>query len=135
VECRLVSLKLEDELEINWKAISDNDWNLWSAHTLQKHWVVLKKSVKGYEDRTFSGMVLRLCLGLLSSHSPPEILKMVMVKKEAELSTKKKSTHNSTSKKKGTRGEDKAEPAQSKAVVEDSDEELAPLAELHHRYD
>lgn len=68
---RLASLELEDESEINWNALSDGDWNLWSAHTLQRHWAKMKKRVKGHEDRTFGGMILRLCPVLMSSRSPP----------------------------------------------------------------
>ena len=71
VDCRLASLNLEDESEINWNALSDGNWNLWSPHILQRHWVSLKKSVKNHEDRTFSGMVLCLCPSLLSSRFPP----------------------------------------------------------------
>jgi len=72
VHRRLISLKLEEESEIDWNALSDDDWNLWSAHTLQRHWAKMKKGVEGHKDRTFSGMVLHLCPGLLSSWSPPQ---------------------------------------------------------------
>ncbi|PPQ64629.1 hypothetical protein CVT24_008366 [Panaeolus cyanescens] len=46
------SLNVRDDTEIDWKTISDPDWNLWSAHTLQRRWLTLKRSVKGYEDMT-----------------------------------------------------------------------------------
>ncbi|KAF8204710.1 hypothetical protein BJ912DRAFT_840406 [Pholiota molesta] len=46
------SLNVRDDTEIDWKLIPDPDWNLWSAHTLQRRWLTLKKGVKGYEDMT-----------------------------------------------------------------------------------
>lgn len=95
---------------------------------MQRHWVGLKRSVKGHEDRTFSGIILRflsklLVLTILST----EILKMVTVKREAKLG-RKRATRDSTSKNR-TRSEDKEELTLSKDTIENSDEELA---ELHH---
>ncbi|KAF8914185.1 hypothetical protein CPB84DRAFT_1811578 [Gymnopilus junonius] len=49
---KIDSLNVRDDTEIDWKLIPDADWNLWSAHTLQRRWLTLKKSVKGYEDMT-----------------------------------------------------------------------------------
>ena len=63
---RLASLKLEDESEIDWNALSDGDWNLWSGHNLQRHWARMKRGVKGHEDRTFLGIILQLCPSSLS---------------------------------------------------------------------
>jgi len=52
---RVDSLSVRDDTEIDWKLMADPDWNLWSAHTLQRRWLTLKKSVKGYEDMTHQG--------------------------------------------------------------------------------
>ncbi|KDQ64287.1 hypothetical protein JAAARDRAFT_117611 [Jaapia argillacea MUCL 33604] len=46
------SLNVRDDTEIDWKLLPDESWNLWSAHVLQRRWMTLKKSVKGYEDMT-----------------------------------------------------------------------------------
>lgn len=54
------SLNVRDDTEIDWKLLSDPDWNLWSAHALQRRWLTLKKSVKGYEDMTHQGRFLSL---------------------------------------------------------------------------
>ena len=55
VVCRIDSLNVRDDTEIDWKTISDADWNLWSAHTLQRRWFTLKRSVKGHENMTHQG--------------------------------------------------------------------------------
>jgi len=52
---RIDSLNVRDDTEIDWKLIPDADWNLWSAHTLQRRWLTLKKGVKGYEEMTHQG--------------------------------------------------------------------------------
>ncbi|KAF9057950.1 hypothetical protein BJ165DRAFT_1334881 [Panaeolus papilionaceus] len=49
---KIDSLNVRDDTEIDWKTISDPDWNLWSAHILQRRWLTLKRGVKGYEDMT-----------------------------------------------------------------------------------
>jgi len=105
---RLASLKIEDESEINWNALSDSDWNLWSGHNLQRHWTKMKRGVKGHQDRTFL-----------------EILKMVKAKNRTKFSEGTKARRDSTSKK-GPGGEDK-ELILSKSIINDSDEELAHL--------
>ncbi|KAG2013292.1 nucleolar protein [Coprinopsis cinerea AmutBmut pab1-1] len=46
------SLNVRDDTEIDWKTLPDPDWNLWSAHSLQRRWLTMKKSIKGYEDMT-----------------------------------------------------------------------------------
>lgn len=55
--CRIDSLNVRDDTEIDWKVIPDPDWNLWSPHTLQRRWLTMKKGVKGYEDMTHQGKV------------------------------------------------------------------------------
>jgi Myb-like DNA-binding protein REB1 len=58
---RVDSLNVRDDTEIDWKLIPDADWNLWSAHTLQRRWLTLKKGVKGYEEMTHQGMYHDAC--------------------------------------------------------------------------
>ncbi|KAG6831392.1 hypothetical protein H0H92_010994 [Tricholoma furcatifolium] len=59
---KLSSLNVRDDTEIDWKLISDPSWNLWSAHTLQRRWLTMKRSIKGYEDMTYQEImdILRL---------------------------------------------------------------------------
>ncbi|KAJ3863754.1 hypothetical protein EV359DRAFT_42482 [Lentinula novae-zelandiae] len=47
---KLDSLRVRDDTEIDWKTLADEDWNLWSAHVLQRRWLSMKRSVKGYEE-------------------------------------------------------------------------------------
>ena len=53
---RIASLPINDDTEIDWKALNDSDWDLWSAHQLQRRWKSLKKTVKGHETLPFKGM-------------------------------------------------------------------------------
>jgi hypothetical protein len=53
-------MNVRDDTEIDWKLIPDPDWNLWSAHTLQRRWLTLKNSVKGHEDMTHQGEIHRI---------------------------------------------------------------------------
>ncbi|KZT05601.1 uncharacterized protein LAESUDRAFT_655614 [Laetiporus sulphureus 93-53] len=46
------SLNVRDDTEIDWKLLPDEHWNIWSAHSLQRRWLTMKRSVKGYEDMT-----------------------------------------------------------------------------------
>ncbi|KAI0004938.1 hypothetical protein BJV74DRAFT_805827 [Russula compacta] len=46
------SLHVRDDSEIDWKTLPDSNWNLWSAHTLQRRWLTMKRSVRGHEDMT-----------------------------------------------------------------------------------
>lgn len=52
---RIDSLKVNDDSEIDWKKLPDEHWNIWSAHTLQRRWLTMKRSVKGYEDMSHGG--------------------------------------------------------------------------------
>ena len=54
---RIDSMNVRDDTEIDWKLIPDPDWNLWSAHTLQRRWLTLKNSIKGHEDMTHKGEI------------------------------------------------------------------------------
>jgi hypothetical protein len=57
---RVDSLNVRDDSEIDWKTLPDPNWNLWSAHTLQRRWLTMKRSVRGYEDMTHAGSVYQL---------------------------------------------------------------------------
>ncbi|KAL0953669.1 hypothetical protein HGRIS_004867 [Hohenbuehelia grisea] len=46
------SLNVRDDTEIDWKTLPDTNWNLWSAHTLQRRWLTMKRGIKGHEDMT-----------------------------------------------------------------------------------
>lgn len=54
---RVDSLGVRDDTEIDWKTLSDPDWNLWSAHSLQRRWLTMKRSIKGYENMSHAGMI------------------------------------------------------------------------------
>ncbi|KAF8195693.1 hypothetical protein K438DRAFT_1826365 [Mycena galopus ATCC 62051] len=49
---KIDSLNVRDDTEIDWKTLPDPQWNLWSAHSLQRRWLTLKKGIKGFEDMT-----------------------------------------------------------------------------------
>jgi hypothetical protein len=48
-------MNVTDDSEIDWKLLSDEGWNLWSPHILQKRWMNMKKSIVGHEDMPFHG--------------------------------------------------------------------------------
>jgi len=48
-------MNVRDDTEIDWKTLPDSDWNLWSAHSLQRRWLTMKRGIKGYEDMTHQG--------------------------------------------------------------------------------
>lgn len=52
---KIEALNVVDDTEIDWKLLPDSNWNLWSAHTLQRRWLTMKRSVKGYEGMTHQG--------------------------------------------------------------------------------
>ncbi|KAF8897692.1 hypothetical protein BD779DRAFT_1432214 [Infundibulicybe gibba] len=49
---KIDSLNVRDDTEIDWQTLPDAHWNLWSAHTLQRRWLTMKRGIKGYEDMT-----------------------------------------------------------------------------------
>lgn len=63
------SLKVRDDTEIDWKTLPDPDWNLWSAHSLQRRWLTMKRSIKGYEDMTHQEIMD--ILRVKKAHLPP----------------------------------------------------------------
>ncbi|KII94886.1 hypothetical protein PLICRDRAFT_98811 [Plicaturopsis crispa FD-325 SS-3] len=64
------SLNVRDDTEIDWKILSDPHWNLWSAHSLQRRWLTMKRSIKGYEDMTHQEIMDILVVK--KSHLPAE---------------------------------------------------------------
>jgi len=40
--CKIASLEVDDEIDIDWKLLSDPMWDMWSRHFLQQKWRVLK---------------------------------------------------------------------------------------------
>jgi len=77
--CKLASLNINDDTEIDWKLLNDEDWNLWSAHQLQRRFQTLKKSVKGYETMTFHEILD--ILKEKKAGAPPQAQKKPMQKK------------------------------------------------------
>lgn len=55
---RVDSLNVRDDSEIDWKTLPDEDWNMWSAHALQRRWLTMKRSVRGYEDMSHAGTLM-----------------------------------------------------------------------------
>ncbi|KAJ7129498.1 hypothetical protein C8R44DRAFT_614346 [Mycena epipterygia] len=49
---KIDALNVRDDTEINWRSLLDSQWNLWSAHILQRRWLTMKKGIKGFEDMT-----------------------------------------------------------------------------------
>lgn len=70
---KIDSLSVRDDTEIDWKTISDPQWNLWSAHTLQRRWLTMKRGIKGYEDMTHQEImdILRVKKAQLPAAPPP----------------------------------------------------------------
>jgi hypothetical protein len=53
---RIDSLHVRDDSEIDWKLISDENWNLFSPHVIQRRWLTMKRGIKGYEDMSHQGL-------------------------------------------------------------------------------
>ncbi|KLO08456.1 hypothetical protein SCHPADRAFT_835344 [Schizopora paradoxa] len=70
---KIASFDVRDDSEIDWKLLNDEDWNLWSAHCLQRRWLSLKRSVKGYEEMSHQEImdILRVKKSSLPSSPPP----------------------------------------------------------------
>ncbi|EJD36576.1 hypothetical protein AURDEDRAFT_117052 [Auricularia subglabra TFB-10046 SS5] len=47
---RVEALGVQHDSEINWLSLNDEDWNLWSAHQLQRRWQTMKRAVHGHEQ-------------------------------------------------------------------------------------
>ncbi|KAI5116616.1 hypothetical protein M0805_009197 [Coniferiporia weirii] len=66
---KIASLNVHDDSEIDWKLLADEDWNLWSAHSLQRRWLTLKRSVRGYDE--MSHQEIMDILRVKKAHAPP----------------------------------------------------------------
>ena len=53
--CRVDSMNVRDDTEIDWKLLPDENWNIWSAHSLQRRWLTMKRSIKGFEEMSHAG--------------------------------------------------------------------------------
>ncbi|KAI0340763.1 hypothetical protein BDW22DRAFT_1430434 [Trametopsis cervina] len=65
------SLNVRDDTEIDWKTLPDEDWNMWSAHALQRRWLTMKRSVKGYRDMSHAELMDILRTKKAQSPPPP----------------------------------------------------------------
>ncbi|KAF8076560.1 nucleolar protein [Lyophyllum atratum] len=68
------SLNVRDDTEIDWKTIADPQWNLWSAHTLQRRWLTMKRGIKGFEDMTHQEIMDILRLKKAHMPMPPPVV-------------------------------------------------------------
>lgn len=53
--CRIDSLNIQHDSEIDWKSLPDPSWNIWSPHLIQLRWRTMKESVKGWEHMSHAG--------------------------------------------------------------------------------
>jgi len=77
--CKLASLNINDDTEVDWKLLNDEDWNLWSAHQLQRRFLTLKRSVKGYETMSFHE-ILDILREKKAGAPPPQLQRKAVVK-------------------------------------------------------
>jgi len=54
---KIDSLEVNDDTEIDWKTLPDPAWNLWSAHSLQRRWLTMKRGVPNHENMTHQEIV------------------------------------------------------------------------------
>ncbi|KAF8476502.1 Myb-like DNA-binding domain-containing protein [Gautieria morchelliformis] len=67
---KIASMDILDDSEVDWKLLNDEDWNLWSAHTLQRQWRRLKQAIKGYEEMRLQGSFFTFILTADGSARP-----------------------------------------------------------------
>ncbi|KAH8094917.1 hypothetical protein BXZ70DRAFT_344152 [Cristinia sonorae] len=65
------SLNVRDDTEIDWKLLPDEHWNSWSAHSLQRRWLTMKRSIKGYEEMSHAEIMDILRTKKAQSPPPP----------------------------------------------------------------
>ncbi|KAF8607670.1 hypothetical protein BDV93DRAFT_434965 [Ceratobasidium sp. AG-I] len=53
---KVASMPVQDDTEIDWKLLPDPQWNLWSAHQLQRRWFGLKKTLKDADTMPHAGV-------------------------------------------------------------------------------
>ncbi|ELU45902.1 nucleolar protein [Rhizoctonia solani AG-1 IA] len=54
---KFASMPVQDDTEIDWKLLPDPQWNLWSAHQLQRRWFGLKKTLKDSDTMPHSEII------------------------------------------------------------------------------
>ena len=64
-------MNVRDDTEIDWKLLPDENWNIWSAHSLQRRWLTMKRSIKGFEEMSHAGGYPLFCahLNLLTDNA------------------------------------------------------------------
>ncbi|KAK2466066.1 hypothetical protein APHAL10511_001708 [Amanita phalloides] len=77
---KIDSLDVTDDTEIDWKTLPDPAWNLWSAHSLQRRWLTMKRSVPHYESVSHQEIVDTL----KSKKAAPLIPPPTMIRKRKE---------------------------------------------------
>ena len=65
-------MNVRDDTEIDWKLLPDENWNIWSAHSLQRRWLTMKRGIKGYEEMSHAGTAFRLGTGSRSLTRIPQ---------------------------------------------------------------
>ncbi|PFH51275.1 hypothetical protein AMATHDRAFT_142885 [Amanita thiersii Skay4041] len=68
---KIDSLDVNDDTEIDWKLLPDPAWNLWSAHSLQRRWLTMKRSVPNYAEMSHKELVEVLKSKKASDPFPP----------------------------------------------------------------
>ncbi|KAI0722337.1 hypothetical protein C8T65DRAFT_704843 [Cerioporus squamosus] len=63
------SMNVRDDTEIDWKLLPDENWNIWSAHSLQRRWLTMKRSIKGFEEMSHAEIME--ILKTKKAQSPP----------------------------------------------------------------
>ncbi|KAI0677225.1 hypothetical protein C8Q78DRAFT_959833 [Trametes maxima] len=63
------SLSVRDDTEIDWKLLPDENWNVWSAHSLQRRWLTMKRGIKGFEEMSHAEIME--ILKTKKAQSPP----------------------------------------------------------------
>ncbi|KAH9943154.1 uncharacterized protein BXZ73DRAFT_40555 [Epithele typhae] len=63
------SMNVRDDTEIDWKLLPDDHWNIWSAHSLQRRWLTMKRGIKGFEEMSHAEIME--ILKTKKAQSPP----------------------------------------------------------------
>ncbi|KAK7696166.1 hypothetical protein QCA50_000817 [Cerrena zonata] len=68
---KVASLNVRDDSEVDWKQLPDENWNVWSAHQLQRRWKTLKDSIKDSKHMTHTEIMEILKNKKAQSPPPP----------------------------------------------------------------
>ena len=76
-------MNVRDDTEIDWKLLPDENWNIWSAHSLQRRWLTMKRSIKGFEEMSHAGTsgLGRAGMHVFTVMNPAEIMEILKTKK------------------------------------------------------